>query len=97
MTRVPAYAGAEWLGGFAGAYDYTPDWNPILGWAPGLEGLYFALGWSGHGFKLAPSVGEVAAAHLAGEVPDIDVESLAPGRFEQGKLLTLAYGPGARA
>ena len=96
-TRVPSYAEAEWLGGFAGAYDYTPDWNPILGWAPGVEGLYLALGWSGHGFKLAPSVGEVAAAHVVGEVPEIDVESLAPARFQQGKLLTLAYGPGARA
>ena len=96
-ARVPAYADAEWLGGFAGAYDYTPDWNPILGWAPGVEGLYLALGWSGHGFKLAPSVGEVVAAHVLGEHPGIDVESLAPARFEQGKLLTLAYGPGARA
>jgi sarcosine oxidase, subunit beta len=96
-ARVPSYAEADWLGGFAGAYDYTPDWNPILGWAPGVEGLYLALGWSGHGFKLAPSVGEVAAAHVLGESPAIDVESLAPGRFEQGNLLTLAYGPGARA
>jgi hypothetical protein len=25
------------------------------------------------------------------------VESLAPGRFEHGNLLALAYGPGARA
>jgi len=96
-ARVPAYADANWLGGFAGAYDYTPDWNPILGWAAEVEGLYLALGWSGHGFKLAPSVGEVAAAHVLGESPGIDVESLAAGRFEQGNLLVLAYGPGARA
>jgi glycine/D-amino acid oxidase-like deaminating enzyme len=97
QARVPSYADADWLGGFAGAYDYTPDWNPILGWAPGVEGLYLALGWSGHGFKLAPSVGEVAAAHVLGETSEIDVESLSPGRFEQGNLLALAYGPGARA
>ncbi|MGI8606915.1 MAG: NAD(P)/FAD-dependent oxidoreductase, partial [Gaiellaceae bacterium] len=96
-ARVPSYAGAKWLGGFAGAYDYTPDWNPILGWAAGVDGLYVALGWSGHGFKLAPSVGEVAAVHVLGERPEIDVESLSPGRFEQSKLLPLAYGPGARA
>jgi len=96
-VRVPSYADTEWLGGFAGAYDYTPDWNPILGWAPGVEGLYLALGWSGHGFKLAPSVGEVAAAHVLGESHAIDVESLAPGRFAHGNLLALAYGPGARA
>lgn len=95
--RMPAYAGAEWLGGFAGTYDYTPDWNPILGWAPGVEGLYLALGWSGHGFKLAPSVGEVVADEVLGRTPSIDVSALAPTRFERGELLRLAYGPGARA
>lgn len=67
--RLPAYADASWAGGFAGAYDYTPDWNPLLGWAPGAEGLYLALGWSGHGFKLAPAVGEVVADEIVGRRP----------------------------
>lgn len=96
-ARLPSYASAEWVGGFAGAYDITPDWHPLIGWAPGVEGLYLALGWSGHGFKLAPSVGEVAAAEILGEQPDIDVSELRPDRFERGELLRLAYGPGARA
>lgn len=95
--RMPSYAEAEWLGGFAGAYDYTPDWNPILGWAPGVEGLYLVLGWSGHGFKLAPAVGEVVADEILGRHPEIDVRALDPGRFERGELLRLAYGPSARA
>jgi glycine/D-amino acid oxidase-like deaminating enzyme len=95
--RLPAYAGAELLGGFAGAFDVTPDWNPIVGWAEEVEGLYLALGWSGHGFKLAPAVGEVVAAEVLGETPAIDVSPLAPGRFRRGELLRLAYGPGARA
>jgi sarcosine oxidase subunit beta len=95
--RFPSYAEAEWLGGWAGAYDYTPDWNPILGWAPGVEGLYLALGWSGHGFKLPPAVGEVVADEIEGRTPAIDVRELDPGRFERGELLRLAYGPSARA
>jgi sarcosine oxidase subunit beta len=95
--RVPSYAEAAWVEGFAGAYDATPDWNPILGWAPGVEGLYLALGWSGHGFKLAPAVGEVVAAHVVESAAPIDVEALRPERFERGALLELAYGPGARA
>jgi sarcosine oxidase subunit beta len=95
--RFPSYAEAEWLGGWAGAYDYTPDWNPILGWAPGMEGLYLALGWSGHGFKLPPAVGEVVADGITGREPAIDVSELDPGRFERGELLRLAYGPSARA
>lgn len=95
--RVPAYADAAWIGGFSGAYDYTPDWNPIVGEAPGVAGLYLALGWSGHGFKLAPSVGEVVADQVLGREPAIDVAPLAADRFSRGELLRLAYGPGARA
>jgi len=96
-VRIPAYAGAAWAGGFAGAYDYTPDWNPLLGWTPGIEGLYLALGWSGHGFKLAPAVGEVVADEVLGRTPAIDVGTLRPERFEKGEALHLAYGSGARA
>ena len=94
--RLPAYAEAEWLGGFAGTYDGTPDWNPILGFAPGVEGLYLALG-SGHGFKLAPAVGEVVADEVVGRRPAIDVSALGLGRFGRGELLRLAYGPSAKA
>lgn len=97
QERIPAYADAAWADGFAGAYDYTPDWNPLLGWASGLEGLYLALGWSGHGFKLAPAVGEVVADEILGRRPEIDIASLRPDRFERGEALHLAYGAGARA
>ena len=96
-ARLPAYADAAWAGGFAGAYDYTPDWNPLLGWTPGVEGLYLARGWSGHGFKLAPAVGEVVADEVLGRTPAIDVGSLRPDRFDRGEALGLAYGAGARA
>jgi glycine/D-amino acid oxidase-like deaminating enzyme len=95
--RVPAYAEADWLGGWAGAYDATPDWNPLLGWAPGVEGLYLACGWSGHGVKLAPAVGEATADLLEGRRPAVDVSELDPGRFERGALLRLAYGGSPRA
>ncbi len=95
--RVPAYAEADLVGGFAGAFDSTPDANPVIGWAEEVDGLYLALGWSGHGFKLAPAVGEVVADEILGRPPAIDVSALSPGRFRRGKLLHLAYGPGARA
>ena len=63
---------------FAGPYDITPDWNPIIGPCPGIEGLYLAVGWSGHGFKLSPAVGEVVAAEVTGRTPPIDVYAPAP-------------------
>jgi glycine/D-amino acid oxidase-like deaminating enzyme len=95
--RYPRLAGFELVRGFAGPYDVTPDWNPILGPCPGIEGLYLAVGWSGHGFKLSPAVGEVVAAEVSGRTPPIDVGELRPERFAAGRLLRLAYGPGARA
>jgi sarcosine oxidase, subunit beta len=95
--RYPALEGAAWVTGWAGPYDYTPDWNPVLGFAPGVEGLYLTLAGSGHAFKLSPAVGEVAAAEVLADTPPLDVSQLRPDRFERGALLRLAYGPGARA
>jgi len=95
--RYPTLAGAAWQRAWAGPYDYSPDWNPIVGEAPGVEGLHLALAWSGHGFKLSPAVGEVVAAEVVGDQPVIDVTALRPARFAEGELLRLAYGPGARA
>jgi sarcosine oxidase subunit beta len=95
--RFPRLADFELVRGFAGPYDVTPDWNPAIGPCPGVEGLYLATGWSGHGFKLSPAVGEVVAAEVTGRTPPIDVSDLRPERFAEGRLLRLAYGPGARA
>ncbi len=96
-ARYPRLAGFELVCGFAGPYDVTPDWNPIIGPCPGIDGLYLAVGWSGHGFKLSPAVGEVVAAEVSGRTPPVDVGELRPERFAEGRLLRLAYGPGARA
>ncbi len=95
--RYPRLGGFELVRGFAGPYDYSPDWNPIIGPCPGIEGLYLALAWCGHGFKLSPAVGEVVAAEVTGRTPPIDVSALRPQRFTEGRLMPLAYGPGARA
>lgn len=95
--RYPRLADFELVRGFAGPYDVTPDWNPIIGPCPGVDGLYLAVGWSGHGFKLSPAVGEVVAAEVSGRTPPIDVCPLRPERFAEGRLLQLSYGPGARA
>ncbi|MDX6551277.1 MAG: hypothetical protein QOJ31_1961, partial [Gaiellales bacterium] len=95
--RFPRLSGFDLVRGFAGPYDVTPDWNPVIGPCPGIEGLYLAVGWSGHGFKLSPAVGEVVAAEVTDRTPPIDVSELRPERFAEGRLLRLAYGPGARA
>lgn len=84
-----------WVDGWAGFYDVTPDWNPVVG--PVRDGVWVVAGMSGHGLKLAPALGECVAAMLAGDTPPVDLHPLRPGRFADGDLLRLAYGPGARA
>ena len=69
-----------------GFYDVTPDHQPALGAVPGADGLFVAAGFSGHGFMLAPEVGRLLAAVVAGDEPDELLAPLAPGRFEEGRL-----------
>jgi sarcosine oxidase subunit beta len=94
-AALPPLAGAEVVTAMAGVYDVTPDWHPLLGPWPGVEGLYLAIGFSGHGLKLAPAVGEAVADELAGRQPAIDITPLRPATTP--RPLRFAYGPGARA
>ena len=42
-------------------YTNTPDEHFVVGPAPGMPGVTVLGGFSGHGFKFAPLLGEVAA------------------------------------
>ena len=57
---VPSLAEARYQRGYAGAFDITPDWMPVLD-ETAIRGLYVAAGMSGHGFKLSPAVGRMMA------------------------------------
>ncbi len=64
-----------------GYYDQTPDARPILGSVPGFDGLYVAAGFSGHGFMLAPAVGEMLARLVATDEADPLLEHFSLTRF----------------
>ena len=64
-----------------GYYDSTPDHRPILGDISGLEGFHLATGFSGHGFMLAPAVGEIMANLIAGVRVDPLLEEFSLQRF----------------
>jgi len=91
---IPALARSVPRGGWAGIYDDTPDFHPILDHLPGYEGLYCAAGFSGHGFKLSPSVGQwMAQLILTGAKPD-DMQHFALDRFTQGREIRPRYPSG---
>ena len=77
---IPRLAEARYRRGWAGAFDITPDWMPILDETP-LAGLWVAAGMSGHGFKLSPAVGEMMAALITGARPPVDATPFRFGRF----------------
>jgi len=58
---IPMLADARFTRGYAGAFDITPDWMPILDETP-VSGFFVAAGMSGHGFKLAPAIGAMMAS-----------------------------------
>lgn len=62
-------------------YTMTPDGNFLLGPHPKLENAYIAAGFSGHGFKFAPIVGEALADWVQHGRTDLPVGFLDPARF----------------
>lgn len=92
-NRFPGLADAAVSSSYAGCYDVTPDWNPVIS-ATGIKGLIVAAGFSGHGFKIAPSVGRlVADLVLDGRSADprIPDEDFRLSRFADGDLLKTPY------
>jgi glycine/D-amino acid oxidase-like deaminating enzyme len=60
-NRYPYMEQALSKGGWSGIYGVTPDWHPIIDEVPSGSGFFVAAGFSGHGFKLGPSVGVMIA------------------------------------
>jgi sarcosine oxidase len=60
---------------------YTADETGLLGAVPGMDGVVVATGFSGHGFKMASSLGAVAADLIADGTTATDVSFMNPGRF----------------
>ena len=96
-NRMPVFADVKLVRSWTGPYDIPPDWNPIIGPVPNLEGVYVAVGFSGHGFILAPTIGEALAQEVLGNEARVPIEMYDMSRFETGKTLNGAYGIGTFA
>ncbi|HWE69793.1 MAG TPA: FAD-dependent oxidoreductase, partial [Acidimicrobiales bacterium] len=88
--RFPGLSSAGLATSYAGCYDVTPDYNPVISASP-VEGLWICAGFSGHGYKISPAVGELAADLVckgASRHPDIDHRDFRFDRFAEGEPLT---------
>lgn len=88
LTRtMPRLGAVRVLRQWAGCYDLTPDGNPIVGPVDELEGFLQLSGFMGHGFMMAPIMGELMARFIAlgDEDPVFDRWNLR--RYRTGELL----------
>ena len=92
-TRFPGFTDAAITSSYAGCYDVTPDWNPVIS-RTDVDGLVVAAGFSGHGFKIAPAVGRLVADLVVDgrsadpRIPETDFRL---SRFAEGQLLKSPY------
>lgn len=92
-TRFPAFTDASITSSYAGCYDVTPDWNPVISTGP-LDGLVIAAGFSGHGFKISPAVGRLVADLVVdgrSNDPRIPESDFRLSRFDDGDLLKTKF------
>jgi sarcosine oxidase subunit beta len=74
---------------YSGCYDVTPDYNPVIDHRV-LDGLVICAGFSGHGFKISPAVGQLVADLVldgASRHPHIDGDVFRLSRFADGDEL----------
>jgi sarcosine oxidase subunit beta len=92
VKRIPGMADALFRGGWSGLFTITPDWHPVMDRIEGIDGLYCAVGFSGHGFKESPMIGLTMAELIAnGRATTIDISMLNLNRFKEGRQLGSRY------
>lgn len=88
ITRVlPPLKDVRFLRQWAGLYNITQDRQPIYGPIDEVEGFYLAIGYSGHGFMLAPATGLIIAESILGEAASLPATELHLNRFKSGNLI----------
>ncbi|MGQ0539199.1 MAG: FAD-dependent oxidoreductase [Gemmatimonadaceae bacterium] len=65
--RFPALARSPLVHAEVCQYESTPDGHYLMDWHPEARNLLLLGGGSGHGFKMGPAIGEVAARLVLGE------------------------------
>jgi len=84
--RHPAFADLEIRSSWSCYYEMTPDDHPIVGAVPGVEGLYIAAGFSGHGFMHTPATAQLIVEEmLDGKARALDISDLSLERFQTGR------------
>ncbi len=85
VKLMPVLGDIKVLRQWAGPYDMSPDGNPILGQPDSVPGFFLASGFVGHGFMMAPIIGKLYAAWLAGGEKHEIFDQSQLARFSDGR------------
>lgn len=79
----PALAGVRVVRGWGIPTPFTPDDEPVIGWAPGLDNLFVAAAFM-QTITAVPLICDWMAGMIVGEAPPADLGLFAPARFARG-------------
>jgi len=86
--RFPFLRNLRVIRQWSGEYNMSPDAQPIVGLSENVSGYFYAVGFSGHGFMVAPAVGEAIAEWIVfGKPKSVDVSQLSLERFKGKEFL----------
>ncbi len=86
LRLIPSLGDVRIQRTWAGQIDVTPDATPVLGEAPGVRGLVFATGFSGHGFTMGPGAGLTTSELILDGKTTLDIHPLRFSRFREKDL-----------
>ena len=84
LEAFPALAHVPVLRTWTGLEGATPDGIPVIGPGEGTPDLWHVFGFCGHGFQLAPAVGDVVGRSLVGVTVDPLLAPFSGRRFDAG-------------
>ncbi len=87
---VPGVAAGRHLRSDACSYTLTPDEHFVVDRHPGHDNVAIGCGFSGHGFKFAPVIGELLADLAIGRPPSSDIAAFGIGRSALDPAVTPA-------
>jgi glycine/D-amino acid oxidase-like deaminating enzyme len=87
---IPALGSLHGAITLSGAPCHTPDYRPVVGQAPGNEGLWLAAGDNYSGVTHGPGIGRAVAELLTDSPTSADYGAFAPDRFRDGPYRSAA-------
>jgi glycine/D-amino acid oxidase-like deaminating enzyme len=82
LRLYPVLAGVRAVRGWAIPTPYSPDDEPLVGWATERDNLFVAAAFM-QTITTIPLISEWIAAMILGEDPPVDLTLFAPGRFDR--------------